>query len=108
MIAMAAPATLSLAEDNGGGAAEMAIKLQNPLATIKAIMTDNAIGFNSGDDKDDTSFGFQLQPVYAIDLPDKGFTFLPRAVIPIMGLEPGTRTRWTGEDGDPAPTGSSR
>lgn len=70
-------------------AAEMAKKLQNPLANIKAVMTDNAIGFNTGDDEG-TSYGFQIQPVYAIDMPEHGFTFIPRAVIPIMGLEPET------------------
>ena len=70
-------------------AAEMARKLQNPLANIKAMMTDNTIGFDTGTDKG-ISYSFQLQPIYAIDMPDKGFTFLPRAVIPIMGLEPGT------------------
>lgn len=107
MIALAALTTISLAEEKGGGAAEMARKLQDPLANIKAIMTDNTIGFNTGDDEG-TSYGFQIQPVYAIDLPDKGFTFLPRAVIPITGLEPGTKTRITGEDGDPTPSGSNR
>lgn len=86
--------------------AEMAKKLQNPLANIKAIMTDNSIGFNTGDDEG-TSYGFQIQPVYAIDFPDSGFAFIPRAVIPILGLEPGTKTRITGEDGNPTPSGSS-
>ncbi len=83
-------------------AAEMARKLQNPLANIKALMTDNVIGFNTGS-TEDTSFGFQLQPVYAIDIPDKGMTLIPRAVIPIMGLEPGTKTPITGQDGQPIP-----
>ena len=54
-------------------AAEMQRKLQNPLANIAAIMTDNVIGFDSGS-TGDTSFGFQIQPVYAIDMPDLGFT----------------------------------
>ncbi len=88
-------------------AAEMARKLQDPLANIKAIMTDNVIGFDTGTDKG-TSYGFQLQPVYAIDMPDKGLTLIPRAVIPITGLEPGTRTPITGQDGNPTPPGSSR
>ncbi len=83
-------------------AAEMARKLQNPLANIKAIMTDNVIGFDTGT-TEETSFGFQLQPVYAIDMPDKGMTLIPRAVIPIVGLEPGTRTPITGQDGNPTP-----
>lgn len=71
------------------GAAEMAKKLQNPLANIHAIMTDNTIGFNSGNEGG-VSYNFQLQPVYAIDFEDKGFTFIPRAVIPLLGIEPGT------------------
>ena len=70
-------------------AAEMARKLQNPLANIKAMMTDNTIGFDTGKDGG-TSYSFQLQPLYAIDIPEQGFTLLPRGVIPILGLEPGT------------------
>ena len=70
-------------------AAEMARKLQNPLANIKAMMTDNTIGFDTGKDGG-TSYSFQLQPLYAIDMPEQGFTILPRGVIPILGLEPGT------------------
>ncbi|WP_018968585.1 hypothetical protein [Rubritalea marina] len=68
---------------------EMARKLQNPLANMRALMTDNSIGFNTGA-TDDTSFSFQLQPVYAIDFKEQGFTFIPRGVIPILGVEPGT------------------
>jgi hypothetical protein len=79
-------------------AAEMARKLQNPLANIKALMTDNAIGFDTGT-TGDTSYAFQLQPVYAIDMPDRGFTLIPRANIPILGLEPGTDTPRTGQPG---------
>ena len=70
-------------------AAEMAAKLQNPLANIKSIMTDNSIGFDTGND-DGTSFGIQLQPVYALDFPEREFTLIPRAVIPLVHMEPGT------------------
>ena len=84
-------------------AAQMARKLQNPLASIRAVMTDNTIGFSTGNDAG-TSYGFQIQPIYALDLPEQGFTFLPRAVIPIMGLEPGTDNRFVG---NPTPAGSS-
>ena len=73
LIALVAPTTISLAEEKGGGAAEMARKLQDPLANIKAIMTDNTIGFNTGADEG-TSYGFQLQPIYAIDLPESSAT----------------------------------
>lgn len=96
----------STAAAHSDSAAEMAKKLQNPLANIKAVMTDNAIGFNTGDDNG-TSYAFQFQPVYAIDFTEHGFTFIPRAVIPVLGLEPGTKTPITGEDGNPIPSGSS-
>ena len=86
-------------------ATAMARKLQNPLANIKAVMTDNSIGLNTGDDEG-TSYGFQIQPVYALDFEEQGFTFIPRAVFPILGLEPGTKTRFTGEDGEPVSSGS--
>lgn len=105
LIALVMSATQSLAEDSNG-AAEMARKLQDPLANIKAVMTDNAIGFNTGA-SEGTSYGFQIQPIYALDFPEKGFTFLPRAIIPIVGIEPGSRTRITGEDGNPTPSGNS-
>ena len=54
----------SLAGEEGGGAAEMARKLQDPLANVSAFMTDNDIQFKSGKDGDTTSYSFQLQPVY--------------------------------------------
>ena len=104
MITLVDIGTLSRA-DEGGAAAEMARKLQNPLANIRAVMTDNSIGLSTGDDEG-TSYGFQLQPVYAIDMPERGFTLIPRAVIPVMGLEPGTKTRFTGEEGEPAGFGT--
>ena len=90
-------ATPGMAEaQDADAAAEMARKLQNPLANIKALMTDNAIGFDTGT-TDGTSFAFQFQPVYAVDMPDKGFTFIPRGVIPVLGLEPGTKIPTVGE-----------
>jgi hypothetical protein len=89
LLAMAAG--LLRAEESAGGAdLEMAKRFQNPLASMKAVFTNNGIGFDSGVNGD-TSFGFQIQPVYAIDFPDRGFTLIPRAVIPVLGLEPGTK-----------------
>jgi hypothetical protein len=70
-------------------AAEMARKLQDPLANIQALMTDNDINFDSGDN--DTSYGFQLQPVYAVPFEEQGFNLINRAVIPILGLVPEAR-----------------
>ncbi|MFW2441118.1 MAG: hypothetical protein ACN4GR_17305 [Arenicellales bacterium] len=68
-------------------AAEMARKAQDPLGNVKAIMTDNTIAFGGGPE-DDTAYGFQIQPVYAIEN-DTPFNMLARAVIPVVGVEPG-------------------
>ncbi|MEH6581830.1 MAG: hypothetical protein V7754_07840 [Halioglobus sp.] len=68
--------------------AEMARKAQDPLGDVKAIMSDNTIAFDGGEDGDDTSYGFQIQPVYAIKN-DTSFNMIARAVIPIVGVDPG-------------------
>ena len=54
---------MSLAQESGDAAAETARKLQNPLANVKALMTDNDININTGSKGDRVSYGFQLQPV---------------------------------------------
>ena len=64
----------------------MARKLQGPLASIKALTTDNGIELNSGEDEV-KSYSFQLQPVYAI--PFEKFNFISRAVVPILGIAGG-------------------
>jgi len=81
--------SLAAAQESSDAMAELTKKLQNPLANIKAIMTDNNIGFDTGTDGG-TSYGFQFQGVYAVDFPDHGFTMIPRAIIPLVGLQPGT------------------
>ena len=80
-------ATLVTAQ-NEDAIAEMARKAQDPLGDVKAIMTDNTIAFDGGEDGDDTSYGFQIQPVYAIEN-DTSFNMILRAVIPIVGVDPG-------------------
>ena len=106
---MVAPTAISIAEEqgdgSGGGAAEMARKLQDPLANIKALMTDNDINFNTGTDEDEVSYGFQLQPVYAIPFEKQGFNLVNRGVIPILGITPGGQKSILGE---PLPAGGSR
>ena len=84
---MAAGPIPSLADE----AAEMARKMQDPLANIKALVTDNDISFNTGNDE--TSYGFQLQPIYAISFDDQGFNLVNRAVIPILGMADGGQIR---------------
>ena len=45
----------------------LAKKAQNPLGNVKAIMTDSTIAFDGGPN-DATSYAFQFQPVYAIEV----------------------------------------
>jgi len=80
-------------------------KASDPLGNIKAIMTDNTIGFDGGEDEGETSFGFQIQPVYAI--PTKGRTnMIARAVVPIIGIESGVVAPPIG--GQPRPEDGSK
>ena len=77
--------SLANAQDDDAAIA-MAKKAQDPLGNVKAIMTDNTIAFDGGPN-DDTSYGFQFQPVYAI--PGDRINMIARAVIPVIGVEPG-------------------
>ena len=87
----------TMAAESGGDAAEMAKKMQDPLANIKALMTDNDISFNAGSKEDEFSYGFQLQPVYAIPFEEQGFNLINRAVIPILGIPGGGQKPILGE-----------
>ena len=88
---------------NADALAEMARKAQDPLGNVQALMTDNTIAFDGGPD-DDTSYGFQLQPVYAIQN-DSNWNMIARGIIPIMGFEPGVVIPPIGPD--PRPTSGS-
>ena len=83
-------------------AAEMARKLQDPLANIAAVMTDNDILFKTG--SDETSYSFQLQPIKAWSFDEKGFNFVARGIIPILGMAPESQRPIVGE---PLPSGDS-
>ncbi|NOD36276.1 MULTISPECIES: hypothetical protein [unclassified Ruegeria] len=75
------------AQDAGCDAAcEAARKAANPLADIRAIMTDNTVAFRTGTDEED-SYNFQIQPVYAVPL--DGANLVLRGIIPIQGVAPG-------------------
>ena len=67
--------------------AEFARKAQDPLGDVKALMTDNTIAFDGGPNQD-TSYGFQLQPVYAVDN-ETSWNIILRGIVPVAGLEPG-------------------
>ncbi|MEP2703401.1 MAG: hypothetical protein ABJQ71_18560 [Roseibium sp.] len=59
---------------------------QDPLADVKAIMTDNTISFGTADEQ--TGYGFQIQPVYSIPT-DLGFNFIARSIVPVTGVHNG-------------------
>ena len=86
--------TSSTVESEGATSAEdaaaaMARALQDALANIKMLATDNTIGLNGGRLEDETNFNFQLQPVYSIPTSeDSRVNYIARAVIPIIGIEP--------------------
>lgn len=78
---------LMFAQDDGEiSAADIAKKMQDPLAHIGAIMSDNDFLFKTGDD--DFSFSSSIQPVKAWSFDDAGFNFVARGVIPVVGLAP--------------------
>jgi hypothetical protein len=88
------------ADAQADAAAEMARKAQDPLGDVKAIMSDNTIGLKGGPD-DDVAYGFSIQPVYSLPEQD-GINQILRAVIPLVGVDPGTVIPRLGEE--PRPT----
>lgn len=82
-------------------AAEMARAMQDPLASISAIMTDNDINFKTGKD-DETSYSFQIQALHAFSF--ERFTFIPRLILPIMGVAPTSKLP---RQSEPTPSGDS-
>lgn len=84
---------------------EMARKAADPLGDVKALMTDNTIAFQAGENKNDTTFGFQFQPVYTIPN-STGVNMIARAIIPIIGVEPGVVVPPIG--GEPRPENASK
>ncbi len=84
--------------------AEFARKAQDPLGDVKALMTDNTIGFNGGEN-DDTTYGFQLQPVYSAQI-FSGWNTIFRGIVPVVGVEPGVVVPPIGPEPRP-PSGST-
>jgi hypothetical protein len=65
----------------------IARSLQDPLANISAIITDNTFNLDMGGDEERTGYDFQIQPVHSLQT-DRGFSIVPRGVIPIIGAPP--------------------
>lgn len=66
--------------------AEALRKAQDPLADVKALMTDNTIGYESASGQ--ALYNFQLQPVYSIQT-KFGFNVVTRGIIPLVGTPTG-------------------
>ena len=77
----------SVAQAQMSTAEEIARKLGNPLADIHAILFENDVFFfDSGNgQKKGELYSFKLSPVWTIDVEDKGYSVIPRAVIPLNG-----------------------
>ena len=84
--------------------AEFARKAQDPLGDIRAVMTDNTIAFGGGPE-DDTSYSFQIQPVYSLDT-SGNWNMLLRGIVPVIGIEPGVVAPPIGPEPRP-PAGST-
>ncbi len=67
-------------------ACQAARKAQDPLAPVRALLTDNTIGF--GPNSDSTTYNYQLQPVYTFE-GDRANVIL-RGLIPYIGVPDGS------------------
>ena len=81
-------------------AAKLAALLQDPLANISAMGTDSTASFKGGPDHDDTSYEINLQPVYSFSFPEQEFSIVARAMIPYIGVKPGTDLPRLSDDGE--------
>jgi hypothetical protein len=80
--------TISATAQDEDAIAEMARKAQDPLGNVQAIMTDITIAFDGGEGGDDTSYGFQIQAVYAIEN-NTSLNIIAGAIVPIVGVDSG-------------------
>ena len=67
-------------------ACQAARNAQNPLAPVRAIMTDNTFSFGPDSTR---GYNFQVQPVYTIAT-DQGYNVILRGIIPINGVPAST------------------
>jgi hypothetical protein len=94
----AAKTEATAGQESAGGAAELSALLQDPLANISALMTDNTISFRTGP-TNERAYEFNIQPVYSLNFQELGWTVIPRGMIPILGLKPGAELPRLANDG---------
>lgn len=71
-------------------ACQAARDAQNPLAAVRAIMTDNTIAYGPGNSE---GYSFQIQPVYTVTT-DQGYNIILRGIIPVNGVPTATGHDW--------------
>ena len=84
LVLLMAPAE---AQAQMSAAEEMARKLADPLANIHAILNENDVFFfdSMNGQKNGEIYSLKLTPVRAIDFKEKGFSVIPRAIVPLNG-----------------------
>ena len=61
--------------------------LQDPLANFRGVIAENGFYGNTGIDNDVAMFS-KIQGLYAMPMPERGLNFIPRVIVPVMGLPP--------------------
>lgn len=84
--ALAVTASAVKAESGCDEQCQLARKVQDPLANIKALVTDNTIAFDK--ERDPLSYGVQLQPVYSLPT-DGSYNVILRGIVPVLGVRNG-------------------
>jgi hypothetical protein len=98
--AFAQEAAATPGEGSRSAAEELARKLQDPLANLRVLNTENNFDFGTGNEE--LSATFFIQPVYAISR--EKLNIVLRGVIPLVGLAPEAQKPVVG---DPLPPGTS-
>lgn len=78
-------ATAGLADENCDAACQAAHNAQDPLAPVRTLLTDNTIGY--GPTNSDTTYNYQLQPVYTIT--GDNANFILRGILPCVSVPDG-------------------
>ncbi|MFY2822638.1 hypothetical protein [Ruegeria sp. MALMAid1280] len=78
--------SIAVADGSCDQQCQLARKAQDPLASIRAVVLDNTVGFDN--DRDPQSYATQVQPVYS--LPTEGrYNVILRGIVPVVGVRDG-------------------
>ncbi|GAL31778.1 hypothetical protein JCM19240_5209 [Vibrio maritimus] len=78
--------------------------LQDPLGNFRGVIAENAM-YGGFEESDETAGLIRLQGLYAIPMPEYGINFIPRVIVPVVGLPPETSLPiWLNRQTQPAMT----